>query len=227
MNVLLIEDEHKTANSIQAYLLENGVECSVANSGEAGLEKIENEKIDLVVTDIIMPGISGIEFSRTLRSRQSKIPILMISALDETDDKIEGLDAGGDDYLAKPFNLKELLARIMALDRRSKLNNSSADILKYEDLKLNLSTLEVFRNDQKIILTPKEFSLLEYLVRNQGRVLPKTEILEKVWGLGESINTNVVEVYVNYLRKKIDKNFPTKLIQTHFGIGYFIKKEEG
>jgi two-component system copper resistance phosphate regulon response regulator CusR len=187
MNVLLIEDEHKTANFIQAYLLENGVDCSVANNGEEGLIKLERENIDIIVTDIIMPGMSGFEFSRTLRSNNSKIPILMISALDETDDKVEGLDAGGDDYLAKPFDLKELHARIMALDRRSKLTNTSGDILRFEDLKLNLSTLEVIRSDQKIILTPKEFSLLEYLVKNQGRVLPKWKSSKKYGDLVKAL----------------------------------------
>lgn len=225
MHILLIEDELKTAISIQAYLQENSIECSIAHNGREGLNIANDLSVDVIITDVIMPEINGIDFSKSLRSKGIKTPLLMISALDETEDKISGLEAGADDYLAKPFDLKELLARIMALDRRSKLNASFTDILRFEDLELNLSTLEVKRNDQKIILTPKEFALLEYLLKNQGRVIPKLEILEKVWGLGESINTNVIEVYVNYLRKKMDRNFPTKLIHTHFGIGYYIKSE--
>jgi len=171
-----------------------------------------------------MPDMDGIKLSQVLRSKQIKTPILMISALDETEDKISGLNAGADDYLAKPFDLKELMARISALHRRSNLSNLSSEKINYEDLEINISTLEVTRSGKKIILTPKEFSLLEYLLRNQGRVIPKLEILEKVWNLGVEINTNVIEVYVNYLRKKIDKEFTDKLIHTHFGIGYYIKK---
>jgi two-component system copper resistance phosphate regulon response regulator CusR len=226
MHILLIEDELKTAVAIQAYLRENNIECSLAHNGQEGLDIAIDQGIDVIVTDVIMPEVNGLDFSKSLRAKGNKTPILMISALDETDDKISGLQAGADDYLAKPFDLKELLARIRALDRRSRINAQFNDLLRFEDLELNLSTLEVKRNDQKIILTPKEFALLEYLLKNQGRVIPKLEILEKVWGLGESINTNVIEVYVNYLRKKIDRNFPTKLIQTHFGIGYYIKSED-
>lgn len=226
MHILLIEDELKTAVAIQAYLRENNIECSLAHNGQEGLDIAIDQGIDVIVTDVIMPEVNGLDFSKSLRAKGNKTPILMISALDETDDKISGLQAGADDYLAKPFDLKELLARIRALDRRSRINAQFNDLLRFEDLELNLSTLEVRRNDQKIILTPKEFALLEYLLKNQGRVIPKLEILEKVWGLGESINTNVIEVYVNYLRKKIDRNFPTKLIQTHFGIGYYIKSED-
>jgi len=225
MKVLLIEDEPKTASSIQAFLDENGVETALCLNATEGLKKIDRQSFDVIVTDVIMPDMDGIKLSRILRSRQIKTPILMISALDETEDKISGLDAGADDYLAKPFDLKELLARISALHRRANLSNLSHEIINYEDLEINVSTLEVTRSGKKIILTPKEFSLLEYLIRNQGRVIPKLEILEKVWNLGVEINTNVIEVYVNYLRKKIDKEFSDKLIHTHFGIGYYMKKE--
>lgn len=224
MKVLLIEDEPKTASSIKAFLDENGIETDLSLNASDGLKKIDRQAFDVIVTDVIMPDMDGIKLSQMLRSRQIKTPILMISALDETEDKISGLDAGADDYLAKPFDLKELLARISALHRRSNLSNLSSEKLNYEDLEINISTLEVTRAGKKIILTPKEFSLLEYLMRNQGRVIPKLEILEKVWNLGVEINTNVIEVYVNYLRKKIDKEFTDKLIHTHFGIGYYIKK---
>lgn len=224
MKVLLIEDEPKTASSIKAFLDENGIQTDLSLNAADGLKKIDRQAFDVIVTDVIMPDMDGIKLSQVLRSKQIKTPILMISALDETEDKISGLDAGADDYLAKPFDLKELLARISALHRRSNLSNLSSEKLNYEDLEINIATLEVTRAGKKIILTPKEFSLLEYLLRNQGRVIPKLEILEKVWNLGVEINTNVIEVYVNYLRKKIDKEFTDKLIHTHFGIGYYIKK---
>lgn len=223
MKVLLIEDEPKTATSIKAFLDENGVDTELSPNATDGLKKIDRHSFDVIITDVIMPEMDGIKLSQVLRSRQIKTPILMISALDETEDKISGLDAGADDYLAKPFDLKELMARISALHRRSNLSNLSSEKLNYEDLEINLSTLEVTRGGKKISLTPKEFSLLEYLIRNQGRVIPKLEILEKVWNLGVEINTNVIEVYVNYLRKKIDKEFTDKLIHTHFGIGYYMK----
>ncbi|MDZ4708225.1 MAG: response regulator transcription factor [Saprospiraceae bacterium] len=224
MKVLLIEDEPKTASSIKAFLDENGVDTELCLNAAEGLKKIDRQSFDVIVTDVIMPDMDGIKLSQVLRSKQIKTPILMISALDETEDKISGLNAGADDYLAKPFDLKELMARISALHRRSNLSNLSSEKINYEDLEINISTLEVTRSGKKIILTPKEFSLLEYLLRNQGRVIPKLEILEKVWNLGVEINTNVIEVYVNYLRKKIDKEFTDKLIHTHFGIGYYIKK---
>jgi two-component system copper resistance phosphate regulon response regulator CusR len=224
MKILLIEDEPKTASSIKAFLDENGIATELSLNASDGLKKIDRQAFDVIVTDVIMPDMDGIRLSQVLRSKQIKTPILMISALDETEDKISGLDAGADDYLAKPFDLKELLARISALHRRSNLSNLSSEKLNYEDLEINISTLEVTRAGKKIILTPKEFSLLEYLMRHQGRVIPKLEILEKVWNLGVEINTNVIEVYVNYLRKKIDKEFTDKLIHTHFGIGYYIKK---
>ncbi len=225
MRVLLIEDEPKTANSVQAFLKENGIDCEVGKTALEGLKIYDQNACDVIITDVIMPGMSGVELSQVLRNRAIKTPILMISALDETEDKVIGLTAGADDYLAKPFDLKELLARIQALYRRSKLSNLSGEKISYEDLELNISTLEVKRSATKIVLTPKEFSLLEYFVRNQGRVIPKREILEKVWNLGEGINTNVIEVYVNYLRKKVDKGYESKLIHTHFGIGYYMKKE--
>jgi two-component system, OmpR family, copper resistance phosphate regulon response regulator CusR len=224
LQVLLIEDEPKTALSIQAFLNENNMTCQVAHTVDSGIKIMEKNKPDVLITDVVMPGKTGISLVNNLRNQQSKIPILMISALGETEDKIHGLEAGADDYLAKPFNLQELYARIMALHRRSSITTAPIELLQYEDLEANLQTLTVTRAGQKINLTPKEFALLEYFMRNHDRVLPKNEILEKVWGLGEEINTNVVEVYVNYLRKKIDKHFATKLIHTHFGIGYFLKK---
>lgn len=227
LNVLLVDDEPKTAQSIQSFLNENQMNCEIALNTEKALASIEQKMPDILITDVIMPGQSGLEFVSAIRQMHLQIPILMISALGEPDHKITGLEAGADDYLSKPFNLKELLARIQALFRRSqmKLNvQDEPDILRYEDLELNVLNLQVFRSGNKIVLTPKEFALLEYFIKNKERVIPKNEILEKIWGLGDEINTNVVEVFVNFLRKKIDKNFDSKLIHTHFGIGYYLKK---
>ncbi len=228
LHVLLIDDEPKTAQSVKSFLNENQMNCDIAYNVENALTKIQQKLPDILITDVVMPGISGLEFVQSLRQKQIHIPILMISALGETDHKITGLGAGADDYLAKPFHLNELLARIQALIRRSHMqqNMHETQIIRYEDLELNLVTLQVTRSMNKIVLTPKEFSLLEYFVRNKERVIPKIELLEKIWGLGDEINTNVVEVFVNYLRKKIDKNYESKLIHTHFGIGYFLKKTE-
>ncbi len=227
LNVLLVDDEPKTAQSIQSFLNENRMNCEIALNTAKALASIEQKMPDILITDVIMPGQSGLEFVSAIRQMHLQIPILMISALGEPDHKITGLEAGADDYLSKPFNLKELLARIQALFRRSqmKLNvQDEPDILRYEDLELNVLNLQVFRSGNKIVLTPKEFALLEYFIKNKERVIPKNEILEKIWGLGDEINTNVVEVFVNFLRKKIDKNFDSKLIHTHFGIGYYFKK---
>lgn len=205
LNVLLVDDEPKTAQSIQSFLNENQMNCEIALNTEKALASIEQKMPDILITDVIMPGQSGLEFVSAIRQMHLQIPILMISALGEPDHKITGLEAGADDYLSKPFNLKELLARIQALFRRSqmKLNvQDEPDILRYEDLELNVLNLQVFRSGNKIVLTPKEFALLEYFIKNKERVIPKNEILEKIWGLGDEINTNVVEVFVNFLRKK-------------------------
>jgi two-component system copper resistance phosphate regulon response regulator CusR len=154
------------------------------------------------------------------------VPLLIISALYEAEDKVVGLNAGADDYLSKPFDFKELLARIQALLRRSNPALIAQTKISFADLEMNLFTLEVYRSGIKIVLTPREFALLEYFVRNPNRVIPKLELLERVWSLNENINTNVIEVYVNYIRNKIDKSFPNKLIHTHFGVGYILKNDK-
>ncbi|MEP7268014.1 MAG: response regulator transcription factor [Saprospiraceae bacterium] len=226
MNVLLIEDEPKTSSFLKAFLEENNIYCKICQDVDDALNVLLKDHFDIIVTDIIMPGKSGLELVKTIRERKIKSPVLVISALGETEHKVQGLNVGADDYLPKPFDLNEFLARISALYRRSKMSNLSTEKLQFKDLELNLSSMEVIREGNSIVLSPKEFNLLAYLVRNQGRVVPKSELLEQVWNLGNGINTNVVEVYINYVRKKVDKNYPIKYLHTLHGIGYVIKTEK-
>ncbi|MFZ1380499.1 MAG: response regulator transcription factor [Saprospiraceae bacterium] len=225
MKVLLIEDELKTGQSIKSYLQE---ECKYEviwhNDGLAGLKTAKENNFDIILSDIIMPGMDGITLCSNLREFGIKTPILILSALYQPEDKVQGLNAGADDYLAKPFDFGELLARINALVRRS-VKSKETSVLSFSDITINLSSMETIREGQKINLTPKEFALLEYFLRNSERVISKQELLEKVWNLTHEISTNVIEVYVNYLRNKIDKGFSKRLIHTHFGIGYVLREE--
>lgn len=225
MKVLLIEDEPKTAESIKAWLEDARFEVACAFDGFTGRRLAEQNDYDIILSDVVMPGVNGIDLCRHLRKTGLKTPILLLSALHRPEDKVAGLNAGADDYMAKPFDLHELLARIYALTRRSRRQVEEVIKLSFSDLELNLHSLEVWRAGVKISLTPREFALLEYLIRNQGRVVPKAEISERVWNLDAEINTNVIEVYVGYLRNKIDKGFDKRLIHTHFGVGYVMKEE--
>ncbi|MGB3130562.1 MAG: response regulator transcription factor [Saprospiraceae bacterium] len=225
MRVLLIEDEQKTGYSVQSYLKDEcRFEVIWLKNGLEGLEMAKKESFDIILSDIILPGIDGIKICSELRNLDIKTPILILSALYQAEDKVQGLNAGADDYLAKPFDFGELYARINALVRRSQKPQVS-NIITYSEISINLSNLEVWRNGQKISLTPKEFALMEFFMRNKERVISKQELLEKVWNLTHEISTNVIEVYVNYLRNKIDKGFDKRLIHTHFGMGYILKEE--
>lgn len=224
MKVLLIEDEQKTAASIKSWLEDARFKVDCAFDGFTGRRLAGHNEYDVIISDIVMPGTNGIDFCRYLRDKGVQTPILLLSALSRPEDKVLGLNAGADDYMAKPFDFYELLARINALTRRPGRPTEDPVKLSFADLELNLHSLEVWRAGVKIILTPREFALLEYLVRNQGRVIPKAEISEKVWNLDVEINTNVIEVYVGYLRNKIDKGFGKRLIHTHFGVGYVLKE---
>lgn len=225
MKILLIEDELKTSQSIKSWLEEYQISVDCAYDGSAGLSLAGNNTYDVILSDVILPKMSGFEFCKMVREGGIKTPIMLLSALSQPEDKVTGLDAGADDYMSKPFDFKELLARINALVRRSSDKESISNLLSFADLELNLNTFEVHRAGKKILLTPREFALLEYLVRNQGRVLSKAEISEKVWNIDIEYNTNVIEVYVNYLRNKMDKGFDKKLLHTQFGIGYYLKNE--
>ena len=206
-------------------LEENGWTVNTATDGEAGLRLALQHDYDVVVSDIIMPGMSGLELCRHMREKGQSTPVLLLSALGETDDKVNGLDAGADDYLTKPFELRELLARIKALSRRSvNAVYQSDNILIFNDLEQDLNAKTVRRAGREIMLTPREFSLLEFFMRNPGRVLSKSEIAEKVWDVDFDTGTNVIEVYLNYLRNKVDKGFEEKYIHTQFGLGYALRK---
>jgi len=222
--ILLIEDEKKIADAIFKGLTELGFAVDVAYDGNIGFRIFDNQSFDLVITDINMPGMSGYELCRNIRNRNAQTPIIMLTALNNTDDKLEGFEAGADDYLVKPFEFRELLARIKALLKRTQqIDFTPKNILKAADLEMNLDSKEVTRSGTPISLTAKEFQLLEYFMRNKNRMLTRIDIVEKVWGLDFDTKTNVTDVYINFLRKKIDRDFETKLIQTHVGMGYILK----
>lgn len=225
MKLLLIEDEPKTVQSIRQGLEENGFEVDVAYDGLIGLQLARRGGYQLIISDIIVPGINGIELCKELRKSDDQTPVLMLTALGTTDDKVVGFDAGADDYLVKPFEFKELIARVRALTKRGTGAIISTNILRFEDIEVNMDAKTVHRSEVKVELTVREFNLLVYLIRNQGRVVSKAEIAEQVWEIDFDTGTNVIEVYVNYLRKKIDKDFPVKLIHTQFGMGYVLKVE--
>lgn len=224
MKILVIEDEAKTLQLIKQGLEEQQWEVDVAYDGLIGLQLATRNNYTLVISDIILPGISGLELCRELRSKGVVSPIILLTALSTTDDKIIGLDAGADDYLAKPFEFRELMARIRALTRRNIGSIQTENLLKIADLKIDLDAKTVTRNGKEITLTAKEFLLLEYFVRHQGRVISKVELAEKIWDITFDTGTNVIEVYINFLRKKIDKDFEPKLLHTQIGMGYVMKK---
>ena len=221
MKILLIDDEAKIIQSLKKGLEESGMEVELAFDGEAGRTLAENNTYNVIVSDIIMPKVNGYELVKSLRAIGNETPILLLSALDAIDEKVVGLESGADDYLSKPFAFQELLARIKALDRRN-VGKSANNVLKYADIELNMDTRQFYRAGQKIDLTPKEYALIEYFLRNPERVIPKVELAEKVWEIDFVTNTNVIEVYMNYLRNKMDKGYDKKLIQTQFGVGYML-----
>jgi two-component system copper resistance phosphate regulon response regulator CusR len=222
VRILLVEDEQRIASFIARGLKEARYVVDVANDGEKGLFMAEINEYDLLILDIMLPGKDGISVCRELRSKGYDLPILMLSAKDTADDKARGLDFGADDYLAKPFAFKELLARIRALLRRHK--PSQGTILKIADLELNQLSHKVTRQGKEIVLTSKEYVLLEYLILNPGKVITRTMISEHVWHEDFDTFTNVIDVSVNHLRNKIDKDFKKPLIHTIRGSGYCLKE---
>lgn len=225
MKVLLIEDEEKAVRSLKKGLNEHEIEVDFAFDGTTGCQLATTNEYDVIISDIIVPGINGFDLTQQLRSMGVKTPVLLLTALSSTDDKVLGLEVGADDYLTKPYEFKELLARVKALSRRGKEGPVVKTILSFNGIEMNLMTKEFFRNGTKIELTPKEFALIEYFIRHQGRAISKAEIAEKVWDINFETSSNVVEVYVNYLRNKMDKPFEKKLIHTVFGHGYILKEE--
>ncbi|GAB3898807.1 response regulator transcription factor [Spirosoma agri] len=223
MRILIIEDEVKTIQSIKQGLEEHQWDVDVAYDGTMGFQLATRSPYALIISDIILPGMNGLELCRKLRQANVTTPILMLTALGTTDDKIVGLDAGADDYLAKPFEFRELMARVRALTRRNNSLAQSANLLKIADLELDPDTKKVVRAGNEIALTAKEFQLLEYFLRHQGRVISKVELAERFWDLTFDTGTNIIEVYINFLRKKIDKDYEPKLLHTQIGMGYVVK----
>ena len=222
MRILVIEDEKKVAHFIKKGLEEEHYAVDHAFDGESGLYMAEVNEYDLIVLDLMIPKIDGLEVLKRLRGNRNNVPILVLTAKDSVEDIVRGLDAGCDDYLTKPFEFLEFLARIRALLRREKIDKEPT--LKVADLTLSLVTHKVARRGKEIELTSKEYSLLEYFMRNPEKVLTRTMISEHVWDYHFDSMTNVIDVYVNYLRKKIDKGFEPKLIHTIRGVGYIMKR---
>lgn len=223
MKILVVEDEEKVAAFLKKGLEEQGHFVDVAYDGLMGEKLAIRNDYDILILDVILPSVNGIELCRRIREKKSAVPVLMLTALGTTDDKIEGFDAGADDYLVKPFEFQELLARIRALVKRSSGIIQTSNVLKVADLELNLDKKTARRGNANIELTAKEFSLLEFLMRNSGRVVSRIDIAEKVWEITFDTGTNVVDVYINILRKKLDKDFETKLIHTRIGMGYILQ----
>jgi two-component system copper resistance phosphate regulon response regulator CusR len=225
IKILLIEDEPKTVQSLKQGLEENNYDVSIAYDGHMGKQLALTHTYQLIVSDIIIPGINGLDLCKELRAQGIQTPILMLTALSTTDDKLNGFEAGADDYLPKPFDFKEFLARVKALIKRSNQTILDAQVLKFADLEMDLNSSLVSRAGQMIHLTSKEFQLLEYFLKNQEKVISKAEIAENIWEVEDENSSNLIEVYVNYLRKKVDKGFSSKLIHTQFGMGYILRQE--
>jgi two-component system, OmpR family, copper resistance phosphate regulon response regulator CusR len=220
MKILIVEDEPKVASFIKKGLQENHYDVKIAYDGVSAEKLARLYKFNLIILDVIIPGIGGLELCVKLKQFNPDIPVLMLTALGTTDDKILGFDAGADDYLVKPFEFRELLARVKVLLKKAGHQVNIGSKLIYGDLELDLDKKVAVRAGTVIELTAREFSLLEYFMRNRARVLSRNDIAEKVWDAGFDFGTNVVDVYVNFLRKKIDKEFDNKLIHTKVGFGY-------
>lgn len=223
MSILIIEDEPKLAEFIRQGLEENGYSTEIALDGKLGLAKALESNFDLVILDVIIPEVSGIDVCKGIRSEKPNMPVIMLTALDTLSDKQRGFDAGADDYLVKPFEFRELLMRVKALTRRVSVSSLSSHVLKVKDLELDLDLKLARRGGKEIALTAKEYQLLEFLMRNKNRVLSRSEIATKVWEINFDTGTNIIDVYINFLRKKIDAGFDLKLIQTQIGMGYIFK----
>lgn len=228
IHILIVEDDLRVAELIKRGLEEQDFLVTVAYDGLLAKKLVFQNDYDIVITDIVLPKMDGLDLCKEIRNADPDLPIIMLTALGTTDDKVEGFDAGADDYLVKPFEMRELLARIRALLKRNNakgVNKVSGNIISYSDLEMNISTKIVKRRSTDISLTPKEFKLLEYMLQNPERVLTRTEIAEKVWDTHFDTGTNFIDVYINYLRKKIDKDFEPKLIHTKSGMGFILKVE--
>lgn len=229
--ILLIEDEHAVASLVRKALAEEGYDITVAMDATTGWDYINRFTYDLFMLDVMLPGGNGLDLCRKLRSHKITTPVLMLTALGSTDNIVMGLDAGADDYLSKPFKIAELLARVRSLLRRNTLKQSAevtgtkSNAITFAGITLNLDEKNAFRDGATIELTATEFRLLEYLMRNPRKVLSRMDILEKVWGYDFNMNTKTVDVYINYLRKKLDDTESNRVIHTVVGMGYILKEQ--
>jgi DNA-binding response OmpR family regulator len=221
-HILLVEDEVKLARFIELELTSEGYQISVAHDGITALTLARESMPDIILLDWMLPGMTGVEVCRRLRSTGNKVPVIFLTARDDISDRVVGLDAGADDYVVKPFSIEELLARVRAHLRRTQ--EEDADLLQFEDLKLNRRTREVFRGSRSIDLTAKEFDLLEYLLSRPRQVFTRDQILERVWGYDFMGDSNIIEVYVRYLRTKLEAQQEKRLVHTMRGVGYVVRE---
>lgn len=225
-HILVVEDEIRLADLLKAGLEEQGFSVDLAYDGYIGRNMCLKNTYDLLILDINLPLLNGYDLCKEIRQHNNDIPIIMLTAMASSENKLAGFDVGADDYILKPFDFKELLARVRVFLRRSSPLEKQEDMLiQIDDLVIDTVKKTVFRNNIHIELTAKEFTLLEYLARNQGKVISRAEIAEKIWKLNFDTGTNYIDVYINYLRKKIDKDHPVKLIHTRVGLGYVLKEK--
>lgn len=226
MKILLVEDEQKVALFIQKGLKENGFSTEIAYDGMIGAEMATNNVYDAIILDVNLPQMNGYELCSLIRKSNIQVPIIMLTAFGTIDNKLQGFEVGANDYLVKPFEFRELLARIKNLVNRKENSSTVGNRLVVANLEMDLTSKTVYRDQKKIELTAKEYVLLEFFIRSKGRSVSRAEIAEKVWDINFDTGTNIVDVYVNFLRKKIDKDFSPKLIHTQFGMGYIFKETE-
>lgn len=224
MRILLVEDDPKIASFVKIGLESNHFVVDTAYDGIMGEKLAMSKNYEIILLDVIIPGISGFQLCRNIRQSNIHTPIIMLTSLDSEDDKLYGFDSGADDYLLKPFSFKELLARIKAITRRNR-DSFVSPFLKVADLEIDTTSLRVKRNNKDIKLTPTEYKILELLMNNRGKVFDRIDIAEKIWGISFNSGTNVIDVHINSLRKKIDKEFEPKLIHTKIGFGYVLSEE--
>ena len=222
MKILVVEDEERLASFIRKGIAAEGYEVDVAHDGRSGLSLFRREIYDIIILDVNLPHMNGFDLCRLIRSENEAVPVLMLTALDSLADKSDGFNAGADDYLAKPFEFQELLLRLRALTRR--IGSKPKQVLQLADLQLNLDSKTVTRAGKRIDLTTREYALIEYMMLNKGKVISRVDIGERVWSLNFDNNSNVIDVYISYLRKKIDKGFSPKLLHTIVGMGYVLRE---
>lgn len=226
INILIVEDEHRLAEILQKQFTESGFTADIASDGYVGKKKAEQNNYDLIILDINLPLLNGYELCQEIRKKNTKVPIIMLTALGTYDNKLIGFDAGADDYVLKPFDFRELLARVNVFIKRSNISVIETRKLSIADFEMDLDTKTAVRRGKKIELTLKEFALMEILLKNKNKLLTRDYIIEKVWNIDFETGTNIIDVYVNYLRKKVDKDFEPKIIHTKFGFGFYCSESE-